>query len=180
MNVPEADAPQELQFRLPVDEAHCDRAAQGLRLMAQYQYRSLVRRYEQWGWLKRAQKACRKFASAFAAVVFIASLFATWAGCVQASARHVFFVLAAILFLEALALWLLPPRADRIGACIRRRFERFFGNQAATMMRKTRRAVPFEAVYDLRGDLLVYSRIEKGRWAQRWHRQLGKFRSRGI
>lgn len=180
MNTPQADAPQELQFRLQVDEAHCDRAAQGMRLMARYQYRSLVRRYEGTGWLKRFQQRARKGARAFAVVVFAASLFGAWTGCVDRSHRSVWFGLAAILFVEALALWLLPSRADRIGTRVRVWFEGFFGNRAAARMRKTRQAVPFEAVYDLRGDLLTYSRVEKGQWTLRWHRQLGKFRPRGV
>ena len=180
MNAPEADAPQELQFRLQVDEAHCDRAAQGMLLMAQYQYRGLVRRYEVKGWLKRFQQRARKVAPAFAVVVFVASLIGTWAGCVDPSHRGVWFGLAAILLLEALALWLLPSRAERVGTRVRVWFERSFGNRAAARMRKTRQAAPFEAVYDLRGDLLTYSRVEQGQWTHRWHRQLGKFKPRGA
>jgi hypothetical protein len=180
MNAPDADAPQELQFRLQVDEAHCDRAAQGMRLMAQYQYRSLVRRYEGAGWLKRFQQRARKGARAFAVVVLAASLFGIWTGCVDPPHRGVWFGLAAILFLEALALWLLPSRAERIGIRARAWFERSFGDRAAARMRKTRQAAPFEAVYDLRGDLLTYSRVEKGQWTLRWHRQLGKFKPRGV
>src|SRR5579862_3867082 len=107
MNVPEADAPQELQFRLPVDAAHCDRAAQGMRLMAQYQYRSLVRRYEGKAWFKHLQQRARRVAPAFAVVVLAASLFGIWTGCEDAPHRGLWFVLAAILFVEALALWLL-------------------------------------------------------------------------
>jgi hypothetical protein len=180
MNAPDADAPRELQFRLQVDEAHCDRAAQGLRLMAQFQFRSQVARNQRVAWFRRFQQMARKAAPALAAIVFLAALFATWVGSTDASARPLFFVLAAILLAEAVALWLLPSRADRIGAATREWFARYFGNRAATMLRKTRRAVPFEAVYDLRGELLTYSRIEKGQWAQRWHRQLGKFRARGV
>jgi hypothetical protein len=180
MNVPEADAPHELQFRLQVDEAHCDRAARGMRLMAQYQYRGLVRRYEGAGWFKLFQQRARKGARAFAVLVFAASLFGLWTGCVDAPHRGVWFGLAAILFLEALALWLLPSRGERIGIRIRVWFERFFGNRAAARMRKTRQAAPFEAVYDLRGDLLTYSRVEKGQWTHRWHRQLGKLRPHGV
>ena len=180
MNGPEADAPHELQFRLQVGEAHCDRAAQGMRLMAQYQYRSLVRRYEGAGWFKRFQQRARKGARAFAVVVVAASLFGIWTGCVDPPHRGVWFGLAAILFLEALALWLLPSHGERIGTRVRVWFERFFGNRAAARMRKTRRAAPFEAVYDLRGDLLTYSRVETGQWTHRWHRHLGKFKPHGI
>ena len=180
MHAPDADVPRELQFRLRVDEAHCDRAAQGLRLMAQYQYRSLVRRYEGLAWLKRTQQGVRKLAPAIAGVSFIAGVLAIWGGCVDVSGRPACFGLGAVLVLEALALWLLPRRAERMGAAVREGFARFFGNRTATLMRKTRRAVPFEAVYDLRGDLLAYARNENGRWTQRWHRNLGKFRTRGV
>ena len=180
MNAPEADAPQELQFRLQVDAAHCDRAAQGMRLMAQYQYRGLVRRYEGAGWLKRFQQCARKVAPAFAVVVFVASLVGAWAACVDPSHRGIWFALAAILFLEAVALWLLSSRADRFGTGLRLRFESLFGNRAAARMRKTRQAAPFEAVYDLRGDLLTYSRVQQGQWMHRWHRRLGLLRPRGV
>jgi hypothetical protein len=180
MNAPEADAPQEFQFRLPVDAAHCDRAAQGLRVMAQYQYLGRVRHYENIRWWKWMQRGSRQVPPWLAGVVFAASVVALWVGCTNKPARTVYFVLAAILFLEGLALRLLPSRADRIAARLRHRFARYFGNKAAARMRKTRQAAPFEAVYDLRGELLVYSRIEKGQWTLRWHRRLGRFRSRGI
>jgi len=178
MNAAQADAPQELQFRLRVDEAHCDRAAQGLRLMAQHQYRSAVRRYEAIGWLRRTQQGIRKIAPAIAVVALIAGAAMLWVGCIDRAPGD--FVLAAALFLEAVALWRLPRWVERIRTGARAGFERFFGNRAAAMMRKTRRAVPFEAVYDLRGDLLAYSRLENGRWTHRWHRHLDKLRPRGV
>lgn len=178
MNPPQADAPQELQFRLQVDEAHCDRAAQGLRLMAQHQYRGLARRYDDIGWLKGTRRGIRKVAPALAVVPFIGGLVMLWAGGLDRSPGD--FVLAALLLLEAVALWTLPRWSERIRIGLRRRFERFFGDRAAAMMRKTRRAAPFEGVYDLRGDLLAYSRIENGRWTHRWHRHLDKFRPRGV
>ena len=180
MTEPQADAPQELQFRLKVDAAHCDRAAQGLRLMAQYQYRCLVRRYEDIAWLKKAQRGIRKFLPLLVTVVVIAAGAAIWMGCTSGSSGHIYFWLAAILLLEALALWLLPRRAEGIGARVRASCERYFGNRLAARMRKTRQAAPFEAVYDLRGDLLAYSRIENGRWTPRWHRHLDKFKPRGV
>lgn len=180
MNLPEAHAPQELQFRLRVDEAHCDRAAHGLRLMAQYQYRSLARRYENIGWIRRARQSSRGLARPLAAVALAASLIALWAGLTDRWSRHEYFILAALLFLEAVALWLVLPRAERINSGLRARFERYFGNRAAARLRPTRGDAPFEAIYDLRGDLLVYSRVAKGQWTQRWHRHLGKFRARGV
>jgi len=180
MNIPDAHAPQELQFRLPVDEAHCDRAAQGLRLMAQYQYRSLARRYENIGWIRRARQGSRGLARALAAIALAASLMALWGGLANRWWCQGYFTLAAVLFVEAVALWLVLPRAERINNALRARFERYFGDRAAARLRPTRRDAPFEAVYDLRGDLLVYSRLAKGQWTQRWHRHLGKFRARGV
>ncbi|MFL6626589.1 MAG: hypothetical protein ACJ8G1_09110 [Vitreoscilla sp.] len=177
---PAADAPRQLQFRLQVDAAHCDRAAQGLRAMARYQYRALVRRYEGGGLLERIRTGARRFAPALGAVAFAGGVLAACLSFAQEPSRLAWRVLAASLFLEAVALWMFPPRADRIRAAIRRFFERRFGNRAAARMDKTRRDAPFEAVYDLRGDLLVYSRVEQGAWTQRWHRQLGKFRKRGV
>ena len=148
--------------------------------MAQYQYRSQVQRYEDIGWLKWIQQGGRKAVSTIAAIAFIAGLIAIGVGCVDETSRHACFGLAALLLLEALAFWLLARRVERIRAGIREWFARFFGNRVAVMMRKTQRAAPFEAVYDLRGDLLTYARIEKGHWTQRWHRNLDKFRSRGV
>ena len=179
MNAPEADAPQELQFRLQVDEAHCDRAAQGMRLMAQYQYRGLVRRYEGTGWLKRFQQPDARARVRSRCLSSPRACSGSGRAAWNPPHRGVWFGLAAILFLEALAFWLLPLRADRIGVRIRVWFERSSAIGAARM-RKTRREAPFEAVYDLRGDLLAYSRVEKGQWTPRWHRQLGKFRPRGV
>lgn len=180
MTAPEAGTPQELQFRLRVDAAHCDRAAQGLRLMAQYQYRGLVRRIEGLAWLAGAQRGVLKVAPAIAAVAFVAGLVVVGVGCVSSVSRPADFALAAALFLEALVLWWLPRRMERIRSGARARFERFFGDRAAALMRKTRRAAPFEAAYDLRGDLLAYSRVVQGRWTPRWHRYLGRYRARGV
>jgi hypothetical protein len=163
-----------------VDAAHCERAAQGLRLMAQRQYRSQVRRLQDKPWMRRTQSLGRRFARGFAAVVLVAGLLSLWAGVAGTPAHPVFLALGAILLLEAAALWVLPGRADRINGAVRRRFERLFGNRAATRLDKARRAAPFEAVYDLRGDLMVYSRIENGRWTQYWQRRLDKLRPHGV
>ena len=180
MKAPEAKPPQELQFRLPVDAAHCDRAAQGLRSMAAYQYRSVALRYARIAWLKRLQVGGRKVAPVLGAIVFVVGLVASAVACADASVRTVYAILAAVLFLEALALWLLPRRADGVAAALRVRFERMFGNWAAGRLRKARLAAPFEAIYDLRGDQLTYSRIERGQWRQLWVRDLRKLRPRFV
>ena len=180
MDAPVTDAPTELQFRFAVDAAHCDRAAQGMRLMAQYQYRTLASRYAGAGWLQRCQRGARKVAPALALLVLATGLFAIREACTDPAHHVLWFVLAAILFAEALALWLLPRRADGLTLRLRRWFETGFGDRAAARLRKTRLAVPFEAVYDLRGDLLTYCRIENGQWTQLWHRKLAKFRPRGV
>jgi len=180
MSAPAPGSPQELQFRLAVDDAHCDRAAQGLRLMAQYQYRTLALRYQNAAWIRRLQRGGSKVAPAIAVVALVAGLLTGWAAFPDTPQRRVYAVLSAILLLEAAALWWLPRRVDGIGVALRVRFERKFGDRAAAMMRKTRRALPFEAVYDLRGDLLAYARVADGRWTQRWHRHLDKFRPRGV
>ena len=180
MNAPEATAPQELQFRLAVDAAHCDRAAQGLRLMAQHQYRSVALRYANARWLKRLQRGGRKVAPALGAICFLLGLVMSVAAHVDRSERTVRAVLAAAFFVEAFAFWLLPRRADALAAGLRLRFERMFGNWAAARLRKARLAAPFEAVYDLRGDQLTYSRIEHDQWRQLWNRDLKKLRPRGV
>jgi len=126
---PDAATPQQKQFRLQVDEAHCDRAAQGLRLMAQYQYRSLVQRYEANARIKQAQRVVRKIVPLIAALAFVAGLASIWMGCTNLPHRLVYFGLAAVLFLETLALCLLPRRAERIGARIRASSEKYFGNR---------------------------------------------------
>ena len=174
------NAPQERQFRLQVDAAHCERAAQGLRLMAQRQYRSVALRYANARWLKRLQRSGRKVAPVLGALCFLLGLVMSVAAGVDASARTVYAVLATAFFLEAFAFWLLPKRADAMAAGVRTRFERIFGNWAAARLDKARRAAPFEAVYDLRGDQLTYSRIERDQWRQLWNRDLRKLRPRGV
>ena len=174
------DAPPPLQFRLDVDAAHCERAAQGLRAMAQYQYRGLVRRYEFTGRLLRFQQFCRKWARKAAAVAIVAGGVSLVAAQVNESARHIFWWLAAILFAEAAVLWLLPRDGEPMGKRLRLRFEKSFGDKAAALMLKTREAAPFEAVYDLRGDLLTYSRVVDGQSTQRWLRHFGKLPRRAI
>jgi hypothetical protein len=180
MDASMTDAASELQFRCQVDAAHCDRAAQGMRLMAQYQYRTLARRYAESGWLQRCQRGARRVAPALALLVLATGLFAAWQACTDPSHRVLWFALAAILLAEALALWLLPRRADGVARRLRRGFETRFGHRAAARLRKARQAAPFEAVYDLRGDLLTYCRVQDGQWTQLWHRKLAGFRPRGV
>jgi hypothetical protein len=47
-------------------------------------------------------------------------------------------------------------------------------------VRAARRLVPFELDYDLKGDLLVYSRGKDGAWRLVWHRVLRKFQPHGL
>lgn len=180
LKVPETDTPRELQFRLHVDRSHCDRAAQGLRLMARHQYRSQVQWHERSGWFGRIKPRVRKTAPAIGVLLLIAAAISLWLSRWNGPSRLAWYGLAAILFLEALAFMLLPLWADRAATAVRAWFEEIFGNWGASRMRKTWRDAPFEAVYDLRGELLAYSRVQNGQWTLRWHRQLGKFRPRGV
>lgn len=180
MKTHDAAPTQELQFRLHVDAAHCDRAAEGLRAMAIFQYRSQVRRYENVGWFGRTRAVLLKLAPAIAALLVVAACIAVGIGVVERTARVVFFGLAAVLLLEAVVFVRISRQPDGARTWLRTRFETFFGNRAAAQMRKVRQATPFEGVYDLRGDLLAYSRVKDGQWTPRWHRRLGKFRARGV
>jgi hypothetical protein len=177
---PDAAAPQELQFRIQVDQAHCDRAAQGLRAMAMHQYLGLTRRYENIGWYRRTRTGLRVVAPLLGVLVFGFGWVVAALAAVEPRSRVVLYTLAAVLFLEAVALVLAPFYADRVHDGLRARFARFFGDRAARRMRKTRQAAPFEGVYDLRGDLLTYSRIENGQWSMKWHRKLDKLKPRGV
>jgi hypothetical protein len=47
-------------------------------------------------------------------------------------------------------------------------------------MRVAKRFAPYEADFDLKGDLLTYARGKEGEWQYAWHRKLSKFRARGI
>ena len=180
MTEPDPVPPQELQFRLPVDTAHCDRAAQGLRAMAIFQYRSQVRRHEGIGWLRRTRAVLVKLSPAIAVLLFVSAFIAGSIANVERSSRVAFFGLAVLLLLEAIVFVLLTLRFQGTNTWVRTRFETWFGNRALAHMRKARQAAPFEAVYDLRGELLAYSRIKDGQWTLRWHRQLGKYRARGV
>ena len=180
MTTPDAAPTQELQFRLHVDAAHCDRAAQGLRTMAIHQYRSQVRRFEAIGWFERMRAVLVKLSPAIAVLLLVLAVVAGSLGAMQRTSRGVLFGLTVLLLLEAIVFVLITLRFQGTNTWVRTRFETWFGNRALAHMRKARQAAPFEAVYDLRGELLAYSRVKDGQWTLRWHRQLGKYRARGV
>lgn len=180
MHHPEDGPPRELQARVAVDAAHCERAEQGLRRMAQHRYGELVARQERRGWLVRLRPVARKAALVIAVVAFVGGVVVAGQGVVESRSRWPDLALAAILFLEAWVLWVLARRGDRLAVAFRGAIARWFGNHAARLLRKTRRAVPFEGVYTLSGDQLAYSRLVQGERTLGWQRDLGKYRPRGT
>ena len=58
--------------------------------------------------------------------------------------------------------------------------ERSCRRHAERLVRAARRAAPFEAAYELKGDLLTYVRGKPGESPPAWHRNLSKYRARGL
>lgn len=72
-----------------------------------------------------------------------------------------------------------PSLQASVGTWARRVSERSCRRRAQRFVRDARRLAPFEAHYDVKGSLLIYSREKDGRQIV-WQRDLRKYRDRGL
>ena len=85
------------------------------------------------------------------------------------------------LFIAFIAVFVFQPQLTaRIGEWSLRQADKRARRHANKGLRQARKLAPYEADYDLKGDLLVYSRTKDGEWRFAWFQTLGKFRGRGI
>jgi len=74
----------------------------------------------------------------------------------------------------------LPRWLPRLQSWTARRSENRCRRRAQKSFKGALKLVPYEAEYDVKGDLVVYSRGKDGEWNVAWHRKLSKFRERGM
>lgn len=86
------------------------------------------------------------------------------------------------LFVASIALFVFLPRiAVGVRAWSVGRADRRARRQANRYLRQAEKLVPFEAEFDFRGDLLIYTRAKVGGvWQLAWSRMLSKYRQRGL
>jgi hypothetical protein len=169
----------ETKTRFTVDAAHCQRATDELSAILREQQRAFVIRWQSGKLPRGAVTTVRVVGMLFCVLglVLTAGLlyFDTRAWSTQPSIWFIPTFVALLLVL------LFQPR---IGRYLREwslgHTDRGARRNAKRAMRAARRLVPFEADYDLKADLLVYSRGKDGAWQLAWSRMLRKFQPRGL
>jgi hypothetical protein len=169
----------ETKTRFIVDASHCQRAADELSGILREQERAFAARWHSGKLMSTAVKTARAVGMSLAVLglALCAGLlyFDTRSWSTQPSFWFIPTFVALFLAL------LLQPRLGRhtrewsLGLADRRA-----RRNAERAVRGARRLAPFEADYDLKGDLLVYSRGKDGAWRLIWSRMLGKFQPRGL
>jgi hypothetical protein len=169
----------ETQTRFIVDAAHCQRAADELSAILSEQERAFVTRWYSSKLMNAAVKTAR--AAGMSLAVFGLTL---CAGLLYFDTRS-WSTQPSIWFIPTfVAFFLVLLFQPRIGRRFREwslwRADRRARRNAERAVRAARRLAPFEADYDLKGDLLVYSRGKDGAWRLAWSRMLRKFQPRGL
>jgi hypothetical protein len=165
--------------RFIVDAAHCQRAADELNAILRQQERAFVARWHSSKLISAAVKTARTVgmsASVLGLALCTALLyFDTRSWSTQPS---IWFIPIFVAFF--LVLLFQPPIGRRIREWSLGKADRRARRNAERAVRAARRLAPFELDYDLKGDLLVYSRGKDGAWRLVWHRVLRKFQPRGL
>ncbi|MBC7983481.1 MAG: hypothetical protein H7Y02_06470 [Candidatus Obscuribacterales bacterium] len=74
----------------------------------------------------------------------------------------------------------LPRCGGRIRAWTLRRADARSRTGAGKLVHAAKTLAPFDADFNLKGDVLIYMRGKEGKWQLAWHRDLSKFRKRGM
>ena len=168
----------ESRIRFVVDAAHCERASAALTqiLRSRAEFRA-KQRYAAW-WNPRLAKWARIFALVTAvfglAVTLSLRLFDTsdWARPPSAWFIPVFSAFIVFMLLQPRLEGPLRDWSFRVASL-------GIGRTVARVMREASRLAPFEADYELKGDLMVYCRGKDANWRLGWSRNLGKIRPGG-
>jgi hypothetical protein len=169
----------ETKIRFMVDAAHCNRAADELNAILREQERAFVTRWHSSKLMSAAVKTARAAGMSLSVLglALCSGLlyFDTRSWSTQPS---IWFIPT---FVAVFPIFLFQPRIERrVREWSLGRADRRARRNAERAVRAARRLAPFEADYDLKGDLLVYSRGKDGAWRLTWSRMLRKFQPRGV
>jgi hypothetical protein len=169
----------ETKTRFMVDAACCQRAADELNAILREQERAFVTRWHS-SKLTRAVVKTARAAGMLLSVLGLAlcvalRYFDTRSWSTQPSLWFI------PIFVAFIPVFLFQPGIERrVLEWALGRADRRARRNAERAVRAARRLAPFAADYDLKGDLLVYSRGKDGAWRLAWSRMLGKFQARGL
>lgn len=170
----------ETKVRFSVDAEHCRRATEDLYEILRTQERAFLDRWHQ----ARSSRAVVAVARWMGLVASVLGLFLVGALLYfdtrdWATQPSFWFI---PLFVASIALFVFLPRiAVGVRAWSVGRADRRARRQANRYLRQAEKLVPFEAEFDFRGDLLIYTRAKVGGvWQLAWSRMLSKYRQRGL
>jgi hypothetical protein len=169
----------EAKTRFTVDAVHCQRAADELYDMLWQQEREFLERYYSLGLVKKVPRVLSVLGlllSIVALLLCVASLAFDsymWWRRPEAWAIPLFIALALMFVFFA-------RLRDRLQAWTFQVVQRRARRRADKLVKVARKLAPYEAEFDVKGDLLVYSRGKDGNWQLAWSRKLSKFRNKGV
>jgi len=168
--------------RFTVDAAHCQRAEDELYAILRRQDEAFAARWQ----FRTSSNVVVKIARAIGILASLFGIALTLAFLVLGSPEWAvppdpWFL---PIFCASLVLFCRAPRIrlslqTSVSAWARRVSEKSCRRQAATFVSHARRFAPFEAHYDFKGSLLIYSREKDGRHLV-WKRDLRKYRDRAL
>jgi hypothetical protein len=169
----------ETKTRFMVDAAYCQRAADELNAILREQERAFVTRWHSskltGAVVKTARVAGMLLAVLGLALCVALRYFDTRSWSTQPSLWFI------PIFVAFIPVFLFQPAIERrVLEWSLGRADRRARRNAERAVHAARRLAPFAADYDLKGDLLVYSRGKDGAWRLAWSRMLGKFQPRGL
>ena len=169
----------ETKTRFTVDAEHCRRAADELYDVLRVQERAFLARWPSARGMGATLKIARVVGMVFSllGLLLVCSLLyydtRRWA-----TQPPLWFI---PLFIAFVAFFVFQPR---IVAGIRewslRSADRRARRHADKGLRAARNLAPFEADYDFKGDLLIYTRGRDDKWQLGWSRALARFRDGGV
>ena len=169
----------ETKTRFTVDLDHCRRAADELYDIFRAQERVFVARWRLEGRLRVVVKIARALGMMLSllGLILVCTLrfFDTRSWSTQPALWYIPLFLAFIVVMV-----FQPQLAARVREWSQRRSDNQARRLADKRLRAARRLAPYEADYDLKGDLLIYTRCKDGEWRLAWFRALGKYRARGL
>jgi hypothetical protein len=169
----------ETKTRFTVDSAHCQRAADELYEVLLAQERAFLARWHAARGMGAIVKIARVvgFVASLLGLVLISPLlyFDTTSWATQPPPWTI------ALFIAFAAFFVFQPRiATGIREWSLRSADKRARRHADKGLRMARNLAPFEADYDLKGDLLIYTRGGKDQWQLGWSQALAKFRVGGV
>ena len=165
--------------RFTVDTALCDRAVDDLYAILRYQEFAFIERWYS-GWFAttgiKALRIVGGLLSLFGLALCL--LFALAEPLLLGDPRTLFAIVAFVGFVAVF--FYIDRLHPTMKAWSLARADKRSRRHADKLVSIARKLAPFEANFDLQGDLLVYSRGKNDAWIEAWNRKLGKFRRRGL